>query len=1400
MSKVKKHIKIRVLGKYLLVTLMFMFIVSMTLRVLSITDGVISSQNYSSNDVGKIISPQMGTKHLNQPIVFNGYAILTGNAVHEIWDISNPRKPTLKKTISSQYKSGEAESHQVCLSRNGSGEYFMATISGKGFDIWNVTNTLDPQYVKAVTIPGVNYGDVDNGVWGLSWQGNYVFVGATNNGIKVFDVSNIQNPQLVKTITTTQLGGVKPGPLFAMGNVLVVTTPKDTEGIATVDISDPRNPIVLDSDNPSSTGSYIGGFYGNHAVLINPLRFYDVLSDPANIKMVSRKFTERSEYVSFDENKLFLGGLRGGTQGIHIYDLNNLQNITKIGRVNGRDSRWDDQFSCPVGNTLIIADDQYVGGYVGGVMAVYKEAKDTKGPTVISTVPKSDATNVPVTSSIGISLSDWVEFKSVNEENFIVRPVNGEPIAGKWGWLYTTLTFGPELPLKRNTEYEVILKKGITDLVGNMMLEDYTFKFSTGNTITPGTYETPIITGIIPTRVNDPISWKIENPSTSVNYEWSIDGEPIGTGTTLNTNISEQGRHEACVKVFRKTTGGTTSGVFEAESATYSGGVTTASDNGGFSGSGYADFPGSQGDNVYVEWVVQSANDLTTALTFRYANGGGTARPLNLSVNGASSVKVDFSSTSGWTTYSDVVISSVNLKKGANTIRLTANAGSVGGNVDMLQIDMPTTPPEAVILESVCFIQVVHDNTAVSPKSSQTIIQDGSSIWNVNPDAGSVTEINTLLNTKVREIQVGESPQSLCKVKNEIWVVNKESYTISIINKSSGVKSTLQLPYGSEPVAIVSSHDENFVFVSLSAVGKVLKIGTQTRQVVQEVDLSSNFSVPILGGLALDASGSKLLVCRFISQNQKGKIYEINPISMTLQKELLMNSTVTQDASNASRGIPNYLKGITISPSNTFALVPSKKDNLERGGFRDGNPLDLQNTVRAITSKISLLDFSENLDERVDIDNTDRCNAVTFSKYGEIAFVSLPGNEAVAALDGITGNKITTINVGKVPDGMVLDPVTNRLYTHNFLSRTVSIHDVTRLLDGTGLPDSILQISVVQNEPLTAQILLGKQLFYDAKSKKLNQSGYMSCASCHLDGSHDGQIWDFTSMGEGFRNTIDLRGRAGTKHGRLHWTANFDEVHDFENQIRDLGAGEGLMSDADFNATSNTLGSKKEGLSTDLDAISAYVSSLSKVPNSPYGTEDGDFTPEALEGQVIFVTKNCISCHSGEEYTDSPLGKLHDIGTAKVSSGSRLGGLLTGFDTPTLKGVWHTAPYLHDGSAATLEEAIRAHNGVSLSSDEAKKLVSFLNQLDENKKGILVGTNKQVLDAQIIISPNPTSDLLLVQGLTKGENIRITDQLGRVVYTSIVETGNVEINVSKFKNGAYIIKVGDSKPLSFVKQ
>src|SRR5690606_3497972 len=121
--------------------------------------------------------------------------------------------------------------------------------------------------------------------------------------------------------------------------------------------------------------------------------------------------------------------------------------------------------------------------------------------------------------------------------------------------------------------------------------------------------------------------------------------------------------------------------------------------------------------------------------------------------------------------------------------------------------------------------------------------------------------------------------------------------------------------------------------------------------------------------------------------------------------------------------------------------------------------------------------------------------------------------------------------------------------------------------------------------------------------------------------------------------------------------------------------------------------------------------------NSPY-TNNGQLTPQAEQGKIVFSDLLCIRCHGGSDFTDSPTNNLHDIGTLKPTSGKRLGNDLLGIDTPTLRGLWSTAPYLHDGSASTLKEAVEAHITIDLpniSVNDMDDLVAYLLQISDNE-------------------------------------------------------------------------------------
>ncbi|MEO1088605.1 MAG: hypothetical protein AAFY88_30595, partial [Acidobacteriota bacterium] len=231
--------------------------------------------------------------------------------------------------------------------------------------------------------------------------------------------------------------------------------------------------------------------------------------------------------------------------------------------------------------------------------------------------------------------------------------------------------------------------------------------------------------------------------------------------------------------------------------------------------------------------------------------------------------------------------------------------------------------------------------------------------------------------------------------------------------------------------------------------------------------------------------------------------------------------------------------------------------------------------------------------------------------------------------------------------------------------------------------------TTTDGELLAADVIAGKTHFYFAGNavdgqNEMSFEGYISCASCHLDGGHDGRTWDFTQRGEGFRNTTALNGRAGVGHGNVHWTGNFDEIQDFVNDIQNEFGGNGFLPSGQ--TAHLPLGTPNGGRSQGLDDLSAYVSSLdgASIGRSPYRAFDGSLTANAQAGIVHFDNLACANCHVPElGYTDSTVGvaTLHDVGTLRTSSGQRLGGPLPGTDTPTLLGLHSTGPYLHDGTA-----------------------------------------------------------------------------------------------------------------------
>jgi YVTN family beta-propeller protein len=249
------------------------------------------------------------------------------------------------------------------------------------------------------------------------------------------------------------------------------------------------------------------------------------------------------------------------------------------------------------------------------------------------------------------------------------------------------------------------------------------------------------------------------------------------------------------------------------------------------------------------------------------------------------------------------------------------------------------------------------------------------------------------------------------------------------------------------------------------------------------------------------------------------------------------------------------------------------------------------------------------------------------------------------------------------------------LVVSNYLSDSLTVIDVEK--------HQVIRHISLGGPPVDAA-RRGEILFH---SSKMTHLGLFTCASCHPDGGADGLNWDLTRDGVGnFMNTRSLLGVRDT--APYGW-------HGSSPTLADRVAG-----------TLRTL-HRHEPQGTEVDDLVAYLKTLDPPKPKPVPEKE---KPAVERGQKIFFGKGkCSGCHRGESFQD---GLRHDVGT-RIEGDTQ-----DAFDTPSLRGVGQTAPYLHHGQAESLEEIFTKFNGRQnhgtghlLNDLELSELVSFLKSL-----------------------------------------------------------------------------------------
>jgi YVTN family beta-propeller protein len=264
------------------------------------------------------------------------------------------------------------------------------------------------------------------------------------------------------------------------------------------------------------------------------------------------------------------------------------------------------------------------------------------------------------------------------------------------------------------------------------------------------------------------------------------------------------------------------------------------------------------------------------------------------------------------------------------------------------------------------------------------------------------------------------------------------------------------------------------------------------------------------------------------------------------------------------------------------------------------------------------------------------------------------------------------ISVGERPVAIVVSPDQKWAYIANAHSDTISVIDIAQRSEAHTISlGSDIKLTLEQE---------GERLFYDAR---LSLDGWFSCHTCHTDGHSNGRRAD--TFGDGSygaaKTVLSLLGTGVTEP----WAWNGSK-QTIEEQIRE--------------SMRMTMQPKSPIGERAVAALTAYLRSLDMPPGAASVRGDA-----VARGEKIFAGRGCTTCHPPPLYSNS---HVYDVGLNDGDGGNRL------FNPPSLRGLIHKAPYLHDGRAKTVDEVVEKYQHrlrSPLSDDEAHDLVAFLKSL-----------------------------------------------------------------------------------------
>ncbi len=579
---------------------------------------------------------------------------------------------------------------------------------------------------------------------------------------------------------------------------------------------------------------------------------------------------------------------------------------------------------------------------------------------------------------------------------------------------------------------------------------------------------------------------------------------------------------------------------------------------------------------------------------------------------------------------------------------------------------------------------------------------DGARLFVVCEGTDEVVVYDNRSHAIVRRIPVGRVPKDLALSPDarRLYVANSWSDTVSEIDTQS-LEVIRSLPGGFEPNAVIVDRAQRYLYVA-NRIGNDVSVldlagGQETKRLVAGRGASY---------LALSPDGGRVYATHIYPLPGK---WRTPP-----QSEITVIDTARQVVTDRYR---------LDNAAGVFHVALSTDGRLGLAAeMRPKNLVPLAHVEHGWVFGNSISVFGEDVGElvQIPIDELDRYFTppfgVVMAPDKSAAYVSTTGSDSVTVIDirrlleflraappparRALANDLSAsshyvearIPVGRGPKGLALSPDGKLLYAANRSDDTVSVID-------TAGRRVIETISLGGPADLTPE-RRGEQLFFSAR---FAFQGHFGCANCHIEATFDGLQWDLEPDGFG----VDI------VDNRLLEDIDGTEPFKWNGSNPNLETECGPRTEKFFYRSQSYDGQE-------LADLVAYIKSIPARPNR-YRRPDGELTAAQERGKAIFErnrkkdgtpipeANQCAVCHSGRHYTNQ---RLADVGSGKPTDRSPL------VDVPQLTNIALTAPYLHDGSARTLEEIWTVFNpadthGVTndLQKDELNDLIEYLKTL-----------------------------------------------------------------------------------------